>query len=126
MPKIDGIAGSNAAPPREIKLQRATDPARESQQPANQSRPKDAENTETEQQASRPEPGKPASATPARPISSPFQARLNYDVENEDIYIEILSPRTGEVLQRLPPEDALEPLLQNSDGKPGTVLDRVA
>ncbi len=126
MPEITGIARSNVAPPRETDLKRAAETARESQQPATLSNSKDEETTATNQQASRPESEKAASATPEKPVSSTYQARLNYDVQNEDLYIEILSPRTGEVLQRLPPKDALEPLLQNTDGKPGAVLDRVA
>ena len=34
-----------------------------------------------------------------------FQARLNYDNEAEEVVVEILDPQTGDVLQRLPPEE---------------------
>ncbi len=123
MPELTGIARSSAAPPREIKPQRVAEPARE-QRPDRESvlaRPPD-----TETAAPSPsEPGKPATAS-AKPVSSPFQARLNYDIQEDDVYIEILSPRTGDVIQRLPPEDAVEQLRERTDGHTGAVLDRVA
>ena len=34
-----------------------------------------------------------------------FQARLNYDNEAEEVVVEILDPKTGEVLTRLPAEE---------------------
>ncbi|MHA1565623.1 MAG: flagellar protein FlaG [Alphaproteobacteria bacterium] len=129
MPEITGIAASNVAPPREIKPQRATatELTNQSKPTANPTRPDDSKAVARDEKVSRPEPEqKPASEAAEKPVSSPYKARLNYDIENEDIYIEIISPRTGEVLQRLPPEDALDPLLKTTDGKIGAVLDQVA
>lgn len=132
MPKIDGIAASNAAPPREIKPQRAPERTAESKLAANPTRPDKTEAVARDEKVSPLEPAQKSTAASGtsvaidKPISSPFQARMNYDIENDDLYIEILSPRTGEVLQRLPPEDALDPLLKATDGKAGAVLDQVA
>ena len=126
MPKITGIAASNVAPPREIKPQRAAERTSEAKPITNPTRPEEGETVARDEQVSRFEPAKtPASVATDKPISSPFQARLNYDIENEDLYIEIISRRTGEVLQRLPPKDALDPLLKATDGKAGAVLDQV-
>ncbi|MGB0625415.1 MAG: hypothetical protein ACPGQ5_02465 [Alphaproteobacteria bacterium] len=77
--------------------------------------------------------GRAEEATPAvgvpEPIRAPelaprkFQARLNYDPVEEDVFIEILDPKTGEVLRRLPAEDASE---DETAGQTGALLDRVA
>ena len=40
------------------------------------------------------------------PIRRKFQARLNYDPIERDVFIEILDPETGEVLRRFPAEKA--------------------
>ncbi len=34
-----------------------------------------------------------------------FQARLNYDNDNEEVVVEILNPQTGDILTRIPAED---------------------
>lgn len=57
---------------------------------------------------------KPAPA-PAKAASD--SARLNYDQERGRVYVEILDPQTGEVLQRLPPESAVERLQQINAGQ---------
>jgi len=126
MPKLDGISAANVTPPREIKLQRANPPPAQSKPEADPSPPKDREAARRTEQASSTNEQNALSAPKPKPVESSFKARLNYDIENEDLYIEIISPRTGEVLQRLPPEDALDPLIQATDGKPGAVLDQVA
>ncbi len=50
-------------------------------------------------------------------------ARLSYDVEDADVYIEILNPRTGDVIRRLPPEDAVPLIRDIADAGPGAVID---
>ncbi len=50
-------------------------------------------------------------------------ARLTYDQERGRVYVEILDPQTGEVLQRLPPESAVERLQELNDGQPGALVD---
>ncbi len=50
-------------------------------------------------------------------------ARLSYDFEDADVYIEILNPRTGDVIRRLPPEDAVPLIRDIADAGPGAVID---
>lgn len=50
-------------------------------------------------------------------------ARLSYDFEDADVYIEILNPRTGDVIRRLPPEDAVPLIRDITNAAPGTVID---
>lgn len=42
------------------------------------------------------------------PIQRKFQARLNYDLLEAEVFLEILDPETGEVLRRFPAEEAAE------------------
>ncbi len=53
-----------------------------------------------------------------------FQARLSYDYDHEDVVVEILDPRTGDVVRRLPADRAAQEHqgFRNS----GAFLDRVA
>ena len=53
-----------------------------------------------------------------------FQARLSYDPEDAEVFIEILNPTTGDVIRRLPAEKAAEdrPVF----GHGGALIDRVA
>lgn len=37
-----------------------------------------------------------------------FQARLSYDPESAEVFIEILDPTTGDVIRRFPAEEAAE------------------
>lgn len=37
-----------------------------------------------------------------------FQARLSYDPEDAEVFVEILDPTTGDVIRRLPAEKATE------------------
>lgn len=57
------------------------------------------------------------------PIRRKFQARLNYDPFERDVFIEILDPETGDVLRRLPAESATEDDLPH---RGGAVLNRLA
>lgn len=50
-------------------------------------------------------------------------ARLSYDFEDADVYIEILNPRTGDVIRRLPPEDAAPLISDITNAAPGAVID---
>lgn len=54
------------------------------------------------------------------------RARLSYDFESEDVIIEILNPRTGDVIKRLPPEDAAAEINTLSGSLPGAVYDGTA
>ena len=64
---------------------------------------------------------------PAKPVaqSSP-RARIGYSFEEKQPYIEILNPRTGDVIQRIPAEDAENELRTFTDGDAGVFVDRVA
>lgn len=58
------------------------------------------------------------------PPPSSFKARLNYDRERAEVYVEILDPQTGDVIQTLPPDQAAEeyaPLRES-----GSLLDALA
>ena len=50
-------------------------------------------------------PGVPEPIRAPEPIRRKFQARLNYDPLEADVFIEILDPATGDVLRRLPAEE---------------------
>ena len=53
-----------------------------------------------------------------------FQARLSYDYDHEDVVVEILDPRTGDVVRRLPADRAAK---ENKGFRSsGAFLDRVA
>ncbi|MBO6784513.1 MAG: hypothetical protein JJ899_14760 [Alphaproteobacteria bacterium] len=56
------------------------------------------------------------------PEGNIFQARLSYDPDEADVFVEILDPTTGEVLRRLPAERAAD----DAGGARGAVLDRMA
>lgn len=53
-----------------------------------------------------------------------FQARLNYDRERAHVYVEILDPKTGDVLRRLPPDQAAEEYAPVKRG--GALFNRIA
>jgi hypothetical protein len=53
-----------------------------------------------------------------------FQARLSYDAEHAEVFIEILNPTTGDVIRRLPAEKAAED--RSVFGHGGALIDRVA
>ena len=53
-----------------------------------------------------------------------FQARLSYDPENAEVFVEILDPTTGDVIRRLPAEKAAEE--KSMFGFGGALIDRVA
>lgn len=58
------------------------------------------------------------------PPPASFKARLNYDRERAEVYVEILDPQTGDVIQTLPPDQAAEeyaPLRES-----GSLLDALA
>ena len=67
----------------------------------------------------RPAPG-------ASAVQNTTSARLSYDFESEDVFIEILNPRTGDVIKRLPPEDAAAEINTLSGSLPGAVYDGTA
>ena len=56
------------------------------------------------------------------PIQRKFQARLNYDPLERDVFLEILDPETGEVLRRFPAEKAAEDEIANHGG---TIFNRL-
>jgi len=57
------------------------------------------------------------------PIQRNFQARLNYDPFERDVFLEILDPKTGEVLRRFPAEKAAEDEMTN---RGGAIFNRLA
>ncbi len=60
---------------------------------------------------------------PSTRVAAPPAARLSYDWERHRVIVEILDPQTGDVLQRLPPESAVERLQQINNGQPGALVD---
>ncbi len=54
------------------------------------------------------------------------RARIGYSFEEKEPYIEILNPRTGDVIQRFPAEDAEDELRTFTQGDAGVFIDRVA
>jgi hypothetical protein len=57
------------------------------------------------------------------PIQRRFQARLNYDPIEADVFLEILDPETGEVLRRFPAEKAEE---DETTNRGGAIFNRLA
>ncbi len=57
------------------------------------------------------------------PIKRAFQARLNYDLLDAEVFLEILDPETGKVLRRFPAEKASEDEIASHGG---TILNRLA
>ncbi len=57
--------------------------------------------------------------------SSP-RARLGYSFTESETYVELLNPRTGEVIQRFPPERAESELRDFADGDAGVLLNQIA
>lgn len=57
------------------------------------------------------------------PIRRTFPARLNYDPQTRDVFLEILDPETGDVLRRLPAEQAAE---DESSRHGGAILNQLA
>ena len=63
-----------------------------------------------------------AAAKPA-PSQRGSSARLSYDHEDKRVYVEIIDPQTGDVLQRLPPDIIAKS--KSIDGtQPGAIFDR--
>lgn len=57
---------------------------------------------------------------------SSFQARLNYDRDKATVFVEILDPTTGDVIQRIPAESAAERIHELTGGYGGSVVDKIA
>ncbi len=57
--------------------------------------------------------------------AKPAHARLQYDEETKEVFIEILDPQTGEVLQRFPAEELPEKLGAASTGV-GSLVETIA
>jgi hypothetical protein len=55
---------------------------------------------------SAPEPEPEQASVRVEPVRRGFEARLNYDPFEADVFIEILDPQTGDVLRRFPAESA--------------------
>ncbi len=73
-----------------------------------------------------PAPTSRADATPAAEAAPGDYARLSYDRETNRVYVEILDPRTGEVIQRLPPESAVSRMIELSGARLGALIDSSA
>ena len=85
MPKITGILHRTwPRHSREIKLQPAAERTSESKPIANPTRPEEGETVARDEQVSRFEPAKKSTSVATDKPILPFQARLNYDIENED------------------------------------------
>ena len=67
-----------------------------------------------------------ADAAPAVEAAPADNARLSYDREKKRVYVEILDPRTGEVILRLPPESAVSRMIELSGGRLGALVDSTA
>ncbi len=73
-----------------------------------------------------PAPTSRADAAPAAEAAPADNARLSYDRETNRVYVEILDPRTGEVILRLPPESAVSRMIELSGGRLGALVDSTA
>ena len=71
-----------------------------------------------EQNAARPDVEQQSAKSP--------RARLSYSLTENDTYVEILNPQTGDVIKRFPPEQAEDQLRTFSQGDAGIFLDQVA
>ena len=60
-----------------------------------------------------------------RAESQGAHARLNYDEDTKEVFIEILDPQTGDVLQRFPAEELPEQIRAASSGV-GTLVETFA
>lgn len=79
--------------------------------------PRERPTTEASQLAQRPEarvnpearlsPEAPASDQPSR-ISQSSRSRLTYDQELSRVFVEIVDPKSGEVVKRFPPEELVK------------------
>jgi hypothetical protein len=58
--------------------------------------------------------------------ASAVQARLNYDRDKGFVFVEILDPNTGDVIQRIPAESAADRIHELTGGYGGTVFDKIA
>ncbi len=68
-----------------------------------------------------------AEAAPVAAEAAPGDnARLSYDRETNRVYVEILDPRTGEVILRLPPKSAVSRMIELSGGRLGALVDSTA
>lgn len=64
-----------------------------------------------------------AKRTIAEPRSA--HARLNYDEETKEVFVEILDPQTGDVLQRFPAEELPE-RIRAAGGEVGSLVETIA
>ena len=76
--------------------------------------------------AAQPDRAPPQTAEVAAPREPAISARVNYDYEDARIFIEILNPRTGDVIRRLPPDLAVDFAQAETGRSTGIVLDRSA
>ena len=76
--------------------------------------------------AAQPRRASPEAAEVAAPREPAITARVNYDYEDARIFIEILNPRTGDVIRRLPPDLAADFALEETGRSTGIVVDRSA
>ena len=58
--------------------------------------------------------------------ASSFEARLNYDKDKALLFVEILDPATGDVVQRIPAETAADRIRELTGSYGGTVVDKIA
>ena len=108
-----GLGGSSAAKPREkdVEVRKPTAlPAKD------ESGVRDEATSKTKSPETQPEPA---------PQKGPT-ARIGYSFEEREPYIEILNPRTGDVIRRFPAEAAEDELRTFTDGDSGVFIDRVA
>lgn len=71
------------------------------------------------------ETAKQPQAERAKPEPRGAHARLNYDQETKEVFVEILDPQTGEVLQRFPAEE-LPDNIRASVGDVGSLVETIA
>ena len=100
-------------------------PATPSAAPSRQAQPGVDESADSAQPAAEKNP-QPVALSRAGESQSSFQARLNYDREKATVFVEILDPATGDVLQRIPAESAADRIHELTGGYGGSVLDKLA
>lgn len=82
--------------------------------------PKNVQPAEKAEKAEIPEKRQSAEAQPRG-----AHARLNYDEETKEVFVEILDPQTGEVLQRFPAEE-LPDQIRAAGGEVGSLVETFA
>ena len=118
---MEGLSFSNS---RQIGISEIR-PATPSATPSRQAQTGTDETAESAQPPADKNP-QPVKSAPVVESQSSYQARLNYDREKATVFVEILDPTTGDVLQRMPAESAADRIHELTGGYGGSMFDKLA